>query len=219
MKHFYYNSVFIIALLVALGNFVAQAAAPISTLKITSQGTGSGTFSFTPKPLSLSCTATECSATFKAKTKVSTIARAAKKSVFKGWSGLCKGTKTCTLKLKGDTKVTATFESAGAASKKKIVPPSAPVLESKPKAAPTPVAMNIQNMAFEKSSVTVSVGTTVTWTNRDGAAHTVTSDGGLFGSDLLATGKSFSFTFTKEGIYRYSCGPHPSMQGTVVVSQ
>lgn len=77
--------------------------------------------------------------------------------------------------------------------------------------------VNIQKMAFEEQNVTVTVGTTVTWTNRDSLPHTVSSDTGAFDSGNLSNGQSFSFTFSEEGTYTYHCALHPSMTGTVVV--
>lgn len=41
---------------------------------------------------------------------------------------------------------------------------------------PASVAVSIQGFSFSPSSVTVGPGGTVTWTNNDGTAHTVTSD-------------------------------------------
>lgn len=79
-------------------------------------------------------------------------------------------------------------------------------------------AVTIQGMAFDKNNLTVSVGTTVTWTNQDSVPHTVTSDNGLFDSGNFTKGQSYSFTFTKEGTYTYHCTVHPSMTGTVTVT-
>ena len=78
--------------------------------------------------------------------------------------------------------------------------------------------VTLQNFAFSPASVTVKVGDTVTWTNKDSAGHTVASDDGTsFTSPTKATGATFSFTFTKTGTYAYHCSIHPSMKGTVVV--
>ena len=64
----------------------------------------------------------------------------------------------------------------------------------------------------------VTPGTTVCWTNRGTASHTVTSNTGAFGSPLLAQNETFSFTFTQEGSFAYHCEPHQFMTGTVNVS-
>ena len=84
------------------------------------------------------------------------------------------------------------------------------------------VTVAIQNLAFAPSSVTVTVGTTVTWTNQETAVskvpHTATSDSGVWNSGLLNPGTSFSFTFTKAGTFTYRCDVHPTMHGTIVVT-
>ncbi len=72
--------------------------------------------------------------------------------------------------------------------------------------------------AFSPSSLSVSTGTTVIWTNTDVVDHNVTSDTGLFSSGTLSPGATFSFTFSATGTYRYSCTLHPGMVGSVVVS-
>lgn len=77
-------------------------------------------------------------------------------------------------------------------------------------------SISIVNFAFSPQSVTVTVGTKVTWTNNDSVTHTVTADGGAF-NQMLAPGSTFSFTFTKAGTYSYHCSIHPSMTATIVV--
>lgn len=75
----------------------------------------------------------------------------------------------------------------------------------------------IQGMAFVPATISVAAGTTVTWTNKDAIAHTVTSATGLFNSGTVNPGKSFTFTFPTAGSYSYYCSIHPSMLGTVKV--
>jgi len=85
-------------------------------------------------------------------------------------------------------------------------------------AAPT-VQVVIANMAFSPSTLTVAAGTTVTWVNRDGDAHSVESrDKGFTSSPLLNTGQKYSYTFTTPGTYAYFCGVHASMTGKIVVT-
>jgi plastocyanin len=78
-------------------------------------------------------------------------------------------------------------------------------------------AVTIQNFAFNPASLTVAVGTTVTWTNQDSAGHTVTADDGSFGSDTLASGATFTQTFSKAGTVAYHCNIHKTMTATIVV--
>ncbi|SRR5258707_15533112 len=77
--------------------------------------------------------------------------------------------------------------------------------------------VKIDNFSFGPAAVTVEVGTTVTWTNRDDIPHTVVSDEKVFKSKVLDTDEKFSFTFTKPGTYGYFCSVHPKMTGKVVV--
>src|SRR3954454_21345803 len=90
-------------------------------------------------------------------------------------------------------------------------------------AAATPVsgvAVKIVNYAFAPASLSVAVGTTVTWTNYDTAPHTVTVSSGpvKFSSPSLNKGDTFSYTFKTVGTYSYYCAVHPNMLATVVVT-
>jgi len=76
----------------------------------------------------------------------------------------------------------------------------------------------IRNFAFAPAMVTVPVGTTITWTNDDQDAHTVSATGGAFKSAALNNGDTFRFTFSKPGRYDYLCSIHPFMTATVVVT-
>lgn len=85
-----------------------------------------------------------------------------------------------------------------------------------------PVASNtvsIKGFAFAPATVSVTAGTTVTWTNKDEEPHTVAATGGQFRSSPLTSGKTFRYTFTKPGRYSYLCTIHPFMRGTVVVTR
>ena len=79
--------------------------------------------------------------------------------------------------------------------------------------------VKIDNFSFGPSTLTVSVGTTVTWTNRDDIPHTVVSsdDPKVFKSKVLDTDEKFSFKFEKAGTYPYFCSIHPKMTAKVIV--
>jgi plastocyanin len=77
--------------------------------------------------------------------------------------------------------------------------------------------VKIDNFSFGPQTLTVSVGTTVVWTNRDDIPHTVVSTDGAFKSKVRDTDEKFSYTFTKAGTYPYFCSVHPKMTGKVVV--
>ena len=80
---------------------------------------------------------------------------------------------------------------------------------------------------FVPDTLTVSKGTTVTWTNGDTTLHTVTSGspesgnsgtGTEFDSSYLAAGKTFQHQFSIPGTFEYYCTLHPYMKGKVVVT-
>jgi hypothetical protein len=70
-----------------------------------------------------------------------------------------------------------------------------PTLVPTPAATPTAVevrvAVTIRSIAFTPSTITTSVGSTVTWTNLDGVSHTVTGNNGAWGSGVLDHGQPY----------------------------
>jgi len=86
-------------------------------------------------------------------------------------------------------------------------------------ASPTSTAADPANtveasrLAFTPGTLTIPAGTTITWTNADGFAHTVTADNGSFDSGFFGAGQSFSMTFDTPGTYFYYCIPHGSPGG------
>ena len=78
---------------------------------------------------------------------------------------------------------------------------------------------------FVPETLTVSKGTTVSWTNGDSTLHTVTSgsaesgnSGSEFDSSYLAAGKTFQHQFNTAGTFDYYCTLHPYMKGKVIVT-
>lgn len=99
------------------------------------------------------------------------------------------------------------------------MPPPAAHAEIAPAAPATTNAVTIQGFAYAPATLTVKVGSTVTWTNQDQDPHTVTSeDGGPLHSPTLTNGQSFRYTFTTPGHFDYLCSVHPFMTATVVVT-
>ncbi|MGH7736352.1 MAG: cupredoxin domain-containing protein [Candidatus Tyrphobacter sp.] len=78
-------------------------------------------------------------------------------------------------------------------------------------------AVHIRNDAFVPRTLTVNAGQTVTFTNDDDDAHTVTATDGSFDSKGLDTNGVWRHTFTKPGTHAYVCQLHPFMKGTIVV--
>jgi amicyanin len=80
--------------------------------------------------------------------------------------------------------------------------------------------VNIADMVFSPANITVKKGTTVTWTNNDSVGHNVIADSGNGpNSQILQKGQTYSFTYDTAGSFSYHCGVHPSMKGTVTVTE
>ena len=88
---------------------------------------------------------------------------------------------------------------------------------AKTTAAAPAQAITIDNFMFSPMTLTVPVGTTVTWTNKDDIPHTVVNTDQKFKSKALDTDDSFSYTFTQPGTYEYFCSMHPKMTAKIVV--
>jgi plastocyanin len=90
-------------------------------------------------------------------------------------------------------------------------------------AAPRPTSAQevvIYDYKFAPLTLTIPVGTTVTWVNHDMAPHTATHRS--FGDDAFDSGnltvsQLFKHRFRKSGTYAYLCILHQGMQGTIVV--
>jgi plastocyanin len=83
--------------------------------------------------------------------------------------------------------------------------------------AASEVAVKIDNFSFSPAIITVPVGTTVRWTNRDDIPHTIVSDDKTIKSKPLDTDEQFTYTFSKAGTYSYFCSIHPKMTAKIVV--
>ncbi len=79
----------------------------------------------------------------------------------------------------------------------------------------------VKDFVFSPGAITVKSGATVTWTNEDSFDHSVqidslNLDGPKFGPVTMPV--AYSYQFTKAGTYKYLCGVHNSMTGTVIVT-
>jgi len=92
-----------------------------------------------------------------------------------------------------------------------------PIVMAQAQRPQTSAEVKIDNFNFGPGTLTVSAGTTVTWTNHDDIPHNVVSSDGGFKSRVLDTDEKFSYTFTKAGSFPYFCSLHPKMTGKVVV--
>jgi plastocyanin len=79
-------------------------------------------------------------------------------------------------------------------------------------------SVKITMFKFQPRRLVVKAGTRITWTNKDGDPHTVTSrNGHALHSSALDTGSSYTVVLRKPGTYSYFCKIHPFMHGVVVV--
>ena len=85
-------------------------------------------------------------------------------------------------------------------------------------ANPSQVAVKISNFSFNPGVITVKKGTSVTWTNEDPMSHTITGNNGGPKSDAIPNGGNYSYKFDTVGTFPYHCSIHPSMNGSVVVT-
>jgi len=77
----------------------------------------------------------------------------------------------------------------------------------------------LEYQAFNPTQLTIPVGTTVTFTNKDNANHTATATG-LFDSGTIKSGNSFTYTFNTAGTFYFYCNYHssnPAEQGAIRV--
>jgi plastocyanin len=80
----------------------------------------------------------------------------------------------------------------------------------------------MQSNTFNPATKTIGVGTTITWTNKESATHTVTSGlpgnpSGIFASTDLGMNGTFSFTFSSQDTIEYFCLHHSGMRGKIIV--
>jgi plastocyanin len=79
-------------------------------------------------------------------------------------------------------------------------------------------ALTISNFTFGPDPIVVPIGTTVTVTNRDDTAHTLTAKDGSFDTGEIGGGQTATITLDRAGTYAYFCDIHQYMKGTVRVS-
>ena len=91
-------------------------------------------------------------------------------------------------------------------------------------AAGPDVVITIQGMeggrSFSPASASLKVGQTVAWRNADSIAHTASADNGSFDTGIVAPGAtSAPVKLTSAGTFAYHCNIHPSMIGSINVTQ
>jgi plastocyanin len=77
-------------------------------------------------------------------------------------------------------------------------------------------AVDISHFAFHPPTLTIVVGTKVSFANSSKVAHTATH-GGVFNTGRIAPGTSIGIRFNQKGTFAYHCSIHPFMHGKIVV--
>ena len=78
-------------------------------------------------------------------------------------------------------------------------------------------AVEIADFAYAPETLTVPVGTKVTWSNSDKASHTATAEDGSFDTGTLRDGDEAEIVLDKPGTYAYYCRFHAFMKANVEV--
>ena len=84
-------------------------------------------------------------------------------------------------------------------------------------AAPRVHTVLIEGMRFQPEGLTVALGDTVVWINRDMVPHTATSASARFDSNEIAPGKTWSHVVRTTGEFSYVCTYHPLMKAVLRV--
>jgi plastocyanin len=77
--------------------------------------------------------------------------------------------------------------------------------------------VDIKNFAFHPPTLTISKGSTVSFSNSSKVTHTATR-GGAFDTGLIRPGKSVAVRFKQKGTFAYHCEIHPLMHGKIIVN-
>ncbi|MES2315705.1 MAG: plastocyanin/azurin family copper-binding protein [Patescibacteria group bacterium] len=89
--------------------------------------------------------------------------------------------------------------------------PAAPALAYHP--------ISITGYAFSPATITIKKGDTLTWTNMDHSGHSILGDNNVGPiSGTLNFQDTYSYTFSTVGTFKYHCGFHSTMKGTVIVT-
>ena len=87
-------------------------------------------------------------------------------------------------------------------------------------AAGEATVVNADVAGFEWGAVNAKVDDVITWTNGDTAPHGVkTDDGTCRMESSIPGGGTGSLVFTVAGTYPFTCTVHPSMKGTITITQ
>lgn len=75
----------------------------------------------------------------------------------------------------------------------------------------------IEKMKFTPEKLTIKLGDSVVWINKDFVPHTITEETKKFDSSTLLPDKSWKLKADKVGSYSYICSFHPTMKGRLLI--
>ncbi|HEU0235104.1 MAG TPA: plastocyanin/azurin family copper-binding protein [Candidatus Limnocylindrales bacterium] len=89
-----------------------------------------------------------------------------------------------------------------------------------PSTATGTVTASIIDFEFDPATVSAKVGDVISWTNDGSAPHTATlDDHSACATAQLAAGQSGAISFSAAGTYPFHCAVHPTMKGTIEISE
>ena len=74
---------------------------------------------------------------------------------------------------------------------------------------PVTHTVTVDAARFSPADLTVHVGDTIVWVNKDILAHTATTVKAGFDSKVIMPGQSWRYTARKKGDFPYACSFHP----------
>jgi plastocyanin len=77
--------------------------------------------------------------------------------------------------------------------------------------------ITIEGMRFQPEVLTIALGDTIVWVNKDIVPHTATSKTGGFDSKDIQVDRSWKYTIRKNGDFAYICTFHPTMKAMLRV--
>lgn len=91
-----------------------------------------------------------------------------------------------------------------------------PLAQADP-ATPKTHTVNIKDLLFTPSDLSVNIGDRIIWVNKDLIPHTATAKSDVWDSGEITTGNSWQTDLAKAGIINYICAYHPSMTARITV--
>ena len=80
------------------------------------------------------------------------------------------------------------------------------------------IQVTIDQMTFNPPKLTVRIGDTIEWINKDVVDHTATEKASGLWNVSIAPGKTAKVVVKKAGRFDYYCRYHPNMTATLVVA-